>query len=181
MHPQLSIEMLRELGVRDEQWIQAVLQHHEQPDGNGYPSGLEGTAIATGAQILSLAEMYGARVKPRGDRAGVPGKEVLRRMFVNRGATADDKLVQVFIKTLGIYPPGSFVKLENGETAIVTRRGTSPATPQVKSVRDALGMPLACAGSRDTAQCAFAIAGGMPRDKLMAINFNTLWDYGLAT
>lgn len=180
MHPQLSIEMLLELGVKDELWMQTILQHHEQPDGNGYPCGLQGAAIGIGAQILSLADMYGAMVKPRGDRDGVPGKEVLRRMFVNRGAMADDKLVQVFIKTLGIYPPGSFVKLENGETAVVTHRGATPAAPKVKSVRDALGMPLAYANSRDTAQRTFAIAFGMPRDRLMAINCNLLWDYGLA-
>ncbi len=180
IHPQLSIEMLLELGVKDDLWIQTILQHHEKPDGNGYPCGLKGEAIAVSAQILSLADIYGAMVKPRGNREGVPGKDVLRKIFMNRGAMAEDKLVQIFIKTLGIYPPGSFVKLENGETAIVTRRGTSPAAPKVKSVRDPLGMPLAYANSRDTAQRVFAICIGIPRDKLMAINFNALWDYSLA-
>lgn len=179
MHPQLSIEMLLELGVRDDTWLQAILQHHEKPDGSGYPCGLKGDAVSIGAQILSLADIYGAMVKPRAHREALPGKEVLRKMFLGRGAMADDRLIQVFIKTLGIYPPGSFVKLENGETAIVTRRGDSPAAPKVKCVRDALGMPLAYASSRDTKFRPFTISAGIPRDKRMAINFNMLWDYGL--
>lgn len=180
IHPQLSIEMLLELGVKDDAWIEAVLQHHEKPDGSGYPCALTGAAIARSAQILSLADLYGTMVKPRAYREGLPGKEVLRKMFLARGEMADDEIVQIFIKTLGIYPPGSFVRLENGETAIVIRRGKSPAAPKVKCVRDALGMPLAYSNSRDTAQRPFVISAGIPRDKLMAINFNALWDYGLA-
>lgn len=180
LHPQLSIEMLLELGVKDDAWIQAILQHHEKPDGSGYPCGLKGGSIARSAQILCLADIYGSMVKPRPHRDALPGKEVLRQLFIKRGVMVDDELVQVFIKAMGIYPPGSFVRLENGETAIVTRRGKSPAAPQVKSVRDSLGMPMAYSSFRDTAKQPFGICAGIPRDKRMTINLHSLWDYGWA-
>ncbi|MDP2794946.1 MAG: HD domain-containing phosphohydrolase [Sulfurisoma sp.] len=180
LHPQLSVEMLREFGVEDESWLQIIWQHHERPDGGGYPVGLKGADIGRGAKILALADIYGTMIKPRAHRAALHGKEALGRMFVERGGMIDGELVHVFVKTLGIYPPGSFVKLRNGETAIVIRRGTAAAAPKVKSVRDPLGMPLAYLSERDTARQPFAISEGIPHDKLMAINFHALWDYGRA-
>lgn len=177
LHPQLSVEMLRELGVSDPLWLETVLHHHERPDGGGYPAGLKGGEIGHGARVLALADTYGTLIKPCATREGLPGKEVMRKMFMERGEMVDGDLIQVFIKTLGIYPPGSFVKLQSGEMAIVIRRGKSPAAPQVKCVRDALGMPLAYLSRRDTANKSYAISAALPRDTRMALSFPTLWDY----
>lgn len=177
LHPQLSAEMLAELGVTDLAWIQTVLQHHERQDGSGYPRGLNGVDIGRGAKILAMADTYGTLVKPCAKHAALPGKEIMRRMFVERGEMVESELIQIFIKTLGIYPPGSFVKLRSGETAVVTRRGKNPATPLVKCVRDALGMPLAYFSRRDTALPSYAIGEVLPRDPLMALNAHALWDY----
>lgn len=181
LHPQLSYEMLQELGVTDELWMQSILQHHERCDGHGYPRGLSGAAIGVGAKILSLADRYSAMVQPHACREGLPGKEVLRRMLLQHDTAPVDATLHAFVETLSIYPPGSFVKLENGETAIVTRRGNSPASPQVKSVRDPHNMPLPHSSIRDTARRPFAISSNIPRDKCMAINVHALWGYDFAT
>lgn len=178
LHPLLSAEMLRAFGVRDGLWIDTVLQHHEKLDGSGYPHARRGTDVSRYAQLVGLADVYCAMVKTRAYRGAVHGKEALRRLFLDHGARMDSALVQVFIKEIGIYPPGSFVKLQNGETAVVTRRGKSSATPRVKSILDPRGMPLADAIRRDTAGKAHAIAAIVPRVKTVAIDFSTLWDYG---
>jgi len=178
LHPQLSAEMLLELGVKDNLWMQTILQHHERANGGGYPCGLKGTKFSRDAQILALADIYSAMITPRAYRDAIHAKEILRKLFLSRDTTVDGELVQTFIKVLGIYPPGSFVKLQNGESAIVTRRKVnSPTTPMVRSVIDAQGVPLATPISRDTAMKPFAIFDGIPRNKIIKIDSHSLWDY----
>lgn len=180
LHPLLSVEILSELGVKDEQWIRTVLAHHERLNGSGYPTGMKGEEITLGARIIALADIYGAVIKPRAYREALHAKDALKDIFVAHCDKEDNELIHLFIKEIGIYPPGCFVKLQNGETAIVTRRGISPATPKVKSILDALGMPLVHSISRDTSIKQLAISGALPRNKLVAINFRSLWDYKLA-
>ena len=180
LHPQLSTEMLLELGVQDKVWLDSVLQHHERANGSGYHRSLKGRHILRSAQMLSLADIYGAMVKPRAYRDAIHAKEALSKIFMTRGSEVDGELVQIFIKELGIYPPGSIVRLENGEMAIVTRRGDSPTAPRVKSVFDGQGKPLDVSVSRDTSDRSYAIREIIPRDKRMSFNFPLLWDYGLA-
>jgi len=177
LHPLPSIEMLLELGVSDDMWIQTILHHHERFDGSGYHCGLKGSAISQGAQILSLADTYSAMLKPHAHRNAARAKEILQKMFMNRGAVFAEELVQAFIKELGIYPPGSMVKLQNGELAIVTRRSPSPSAPKVKSILNALGMPMTTSVSRDTTMGPFAICAGIPRSRIQKVNYHALWDY----
>lgn len=180
IHPLLSVEMLSELGVKDDLWMRTVSHHHERLDGNGYPGRHKGKDIPQSARIVALADSYGAMIKPRAYREAIHAKEALRDIFVARSEKDDDGLVHAFIKEIGIYPPGCFVKLQNGETAIVTRRGSSPATPKVKSILDSLGMPLVHSIMRDTSMKHLSVAGTLPRNRLIAINFRSLWDYKLA-
>lgn len=180
LHPMLSVEMLSELGVKDELWTRVVSQHHERQDGSGYPKGLSAGEISRGARIIALADIYGAMIKPRAHRPAIHAKDALRDLFLQRSEKDSDDLVHPFIKELGIYPPGCFVRLQNGETAIVTRRGANPATPKVKSILDSTGLPLPHFVSRDTAMKPLSISGILPRNKNIAVNFKALWDYKFA-
>ena len=69
-HPETSAALLRERGVSDEIWLNAVLCHHEAIDGSGYPQGSKGDAIPMPAQLVSLADVYCARISNREYRRG---------------------------------------------------------------------------------------------------------------
>jgi len=133
-HPDQSVSMLKEAGVTDDFWLSLVKQHHERIDGSGYPSSLKGDAIAMEALILGMADAFSAMVSERAYRSAVPAKDALRDFFVSRGKQFHESLAVVFIKELGVYPPGIFVQLENGERGVVIKRASDGSVyPTVSS------------------------------------------------
>lgn len=133
-HCERSILMLRERGIEDPLWLRTVLDHHERPNGSGYPAGKTGEEIGLHAQLLSLADVYCARVSGRHYRPPLQPNVALRWLFLNEGACVDETLAAIFIKTLGVYPPGTPVRLRNGSIAVVTHRGPSGSAPRVASI-----------------------------------------------
>lgn len=133
-HCDRGVQMLRERGVDDPLWLQAVQDHHERPDGSGYPAAKRGEAVGLHARLLALADVYCARVSGRDYRPPVQPNVALRWLFLNEAAQLDRRLAEQFIKTLGVYPPGTAVKLRNGSIAIVVQRGPDSRTPRVASI-----------------------------------------------
>ena len=176
-HPKRAANMLREAGVQDEIWINTVQQHHERRDGKGYPEALSGDDISVPVRIVSLADTYGAMISPRNYRAAKFSRESLCEIFLKRGAEIDESLPPLFIKELGVFPPGAFVKLHNGETAVVVRRGANAMTPQVQSVVSPKGVPLPAPLLRDSGQDIYSIREMAPPSKGFAINRQLLWGY----
>lgn len=123
-HPVRSHTLLREHGVDDPLWLTLVLQHHERPDGSGYPDALRGPDIDPLARLLSLADIYSAMVLPREYRHGIRAQQAVRRIFLARGQQVDAALAADFIGEIGVFPPGACVRLVNGETGVVVRRGS---------------------------------------------------------
>lgn len=121
-HSQVGVELLTGAGVEDEVWLDVVLQHHERVDGCGYPHALSAASIRRKAKILALADMYSALVTPRKHRKPILAKEALRTLFLSRGQEVDEELAGHFIRETGIFPPGAFVRLANGDIAVVARR-----------------------------------------------------------
>jgi hypothetical protein len=149
-HPEESVKLLREYGVTDELWLGAMLSHHEAIDGSGYRQGRKGDDIPLPAQLVSLADIYCARISSRDYRAPLRPNAALRALFLDQGKKVRDGLASLFIKAIGVFPPGTAVRLENGELAVVVRRGESASTPHVASIIGPRGMPLAQPLKRDT-------------------------------
>jgi hypothetical protein len=101
----------------------------------------------------------------------------LREIFLKRGGKVDENLAKALIKELGLYPPGSFVRLHNGEIAIVFRRGKTATTPLVRSVIGPRGAMLGRPVRRDTSETHYVIVDLAPYDPSVRISFNQLWDY----
>lgn len=175
-HPQKSVDILRSAGVDDELWLSIVLQHHERDDGSGY-HGLKADEITEEAKIIALADRYSAMVSPRVHRSALSANDSLKSLFLNKGKDHDETLSLVFIKLLGIFPPGSFVLLENGEIAIVTKRPTTGMWPTVKSILSprggAFGEPL----TRDCNDAAHKIKEICMPENLPPLNHTKLWGY----
>jgi hypothetical protein len=109
--------------------------------------------------------VYLAKISPRSFRQGKPPNIAAKEMLQEKGMS--QALASIIIKEIGIYPPGSYVKLANGEIAVVTERGEQVHTPQVYSLLNPNGMPLGEPVPRDTNSAAFAVSSIVPRNKVM--------------
>ncbi|MEI7036368.1 HD-GYP domain-containing protein [Fulvimonas yonginensis] len=133
-HCQLGVARLRDHGITSAAWLNAVRDHHERADGSGYPGGKRGDEIGRPARLLALADVYCARVSGRDYRPPLQPTLALRWLFLNEGAALDERLARGFIKTLGVYPPGTGVRLRNGSLAVVIQRGPAGHQPVVASL-----------------------------------------------
>jgi HD-GYP domain-containing protein (c-di-GMP phosphodiesterase class II) len=106
-HCDRSVAILRGHGVSSELWLDIVQDHHERPDGSGYPASKAGDALGLLAQLLSLADVYCARVSSRDFWPAMLPNVALRWLFLSEGAAVSQELAALFIKALGIYPPGT--------------------------------------------------------------------------
>ncbi len=141
--------LLQAFGVTDPEWLDAVAHHHPE-------RAPAGTAVAPLARLLHHVDIYLAKVTPRAYRCAKNTQAAARELL--QDARLDMQFSSSLIKMVGIYPPGTYVKLVNGDSAVVVRRGASAHTPAVCSLqsgaRQALGEPVA----RDTALPKFAVA-----------------------
>jgi len=136
-HPTRSAAMLQAAGIADQEWLDAVAQHHETPTGRGYPNGI--TEIGEMGSLLRRADMYTAKLSSRASRAPMPAHEAARVMFVQ---DQGHPMVAALVKEFGIYPPGCCVRLASGEVGLVVKRGPATNTPVVASVINWRGEPM---------------------------------------
>ncbi|MDP1977372.1 MULTISPECIES: HD-GYP domain-containing protein [Undibacterium] len=175
-HPETAVRMLRAAGVDNEDWLSWVLHHHENEDGSGYPEKKSSADIPQNAKIISLADRYCARVCARSYRKSMLPNAALRDILVEGKSKIDPMLVTVFIKELGTYPIGTFVKLESGETAVVTGKGATTTTPLVHALLGPRGTPLSMPIRRDTQKPLMGIREVLHRDQVpVKFTMRHLW------
>jgi len=172
-----SAEMLQRAGVTDPIWLSAVLDHHERVDGTGYPRGLRGHAVSIEARILGIVDIYSAMIRPRAYRDAQSSRIALRDIFLERGQRIDERMASLFIKELGVYPPGTLLRLANGEIAVATRRTTDAAHPQLRCVIGRDGMLLSYPQIRDSRNADTAIVDVLPANQYRSVlgSLNVLW------
>jgi len=97
-HPLASWQLLRQLGVQDEDWLIAVAQHHEQSDGTGYPQGLQGEQIPLFGRIVGMADVFDALMNDRPYRPAMSAQQALAVVAEERGRGFDPVLVDAFMQ-----------------------------------------------------------------------------------
>lgn len=173
-HPILSHELLRGAEVTDPLWLQAVLEHHEHPDGGGYPFGIQ-TPCAEG-MLLQTADIFSAKISARTARSSITPQKAARSLYLESGNGRKNPFVAVLIKEIGIFPPGTFVKLANDEIALVMHRGSRVNTPEALSLTTPQGIPYHQPVLRHTAHRSFAIVAVIPRNHLkFRVNLERIW------
>lgn len=136
-HPYKSLEILKQTGITDEKWLEIVFKQHEKLDGSGYPQGLTGDDLPGYVRLATLSDVYAAMVLPRSYRDGIHCQQAIKDIFAERSKTLDEHLSSMFIKDIGIFPPGVWVELSSGEKGIVIKRGLRNATqPTVSCLID---------------------------------------------
>jgi putative nucleotidyltransferase with HDIG domain len=139
LHCQYGVEIGQRLGF-PVPCLAIIGDHHEAFDGSGYPRKLKGEAIGVLPRIVAIANFYDELCNPVNIAAALTPHETLALMFAKHRNKFDPKLLQVFIRCLGVYPPGTIVQLSNGVTGMVVTVNTSRPMKPVVVVHDA-GVP----------------------------------------
>ena len=143
-HPEEGHKMLLEGKNISPVALDVCLHHHEKIDGRGYPHRLQGDAISLYAKMGAVCDVYDAVTSNRPYKAGWDPAESVRKMAEWAGHF-DQRVFQAFIKSIGIYPVGSLVRLESGRLGVVIdQTDKSLLTPKLRvffSTRSNLRIP----------------------------------------
>ncbi len=163
-HPQRSVQLLRDSGIDDAEWLATVEDHHEQSDGGGYPRGVKEASDL--ARVLRAADIYMANISPRAQRPALAPQVAVRQLFQQEQGSP---VATAMLRAIGIFPPGDVVQLRSGEIAVVTRRAAKGPAPLVASVSNSRGVPVLDTLKRNTAEPEYAIVGPATPSQLMAL------------
>jgi len=176
-HPTESVLLLKSVGVQNTDWLNFIAAHHEAADGNGYPKGMSEGEIPLGASLISLSDVYCAKVSGRNYRKPVYANVAARDIFLDKDQYATETLIEVFVKILGLYPPGCIVKLESNELGLVVKRGERVDAPTVQVLsKNKHGQIHLLNVKRQTSQKNYAIKSIIPLDSTEALfNPSDVW------
>lgn len=139
-HPMHSYKIItKELKYAEEIGV-AALQHQERWDGGGYPRKLSGTNIVLPARVIAVTDAFEAMVSKRPYRNSMIGYAAMRAILSDNARRFDPDVLKVFIRTMGIYPIGSVVLLNNSSVGrVIEINSSAPLRPKVKIMIDANG------------------------------------------
>lgn len=162
-HPSAGHALLQAMGVADADWLDLVLNHHEAPDGSGYPAGRAVDSLPL--QILRLADRFIARISPRRSRTSLSARQAVRAHYLEM-RDHPSQLGELLVRRLGLYLPGSYVKLRNGEIAVVTRVSDTVDKPTVLAILNKDGLPYGAPRVRQTLAPEFQIVEPVLAEKV---------------
>lgn len=172
-HPTEAVRLLRAVGVTDPLWLKVILSHHTDLPCN-LPLAQRSPAERL-TRILQVVDRYTAAMSPRISRAGRDAKDAARSAIVQAGAGGHDEVGLALVQVLGLHPAGTFVKLANGETAVVLRRGAKASEPYVASVLNKRDEPIAEPRLHHTASAAVAVTQAVSASTVrVRLNLDTM-------
>lgn len=164
-HPVRGSMLLTSLGVADDVWLEVISYHH---DDAADKLELHETPPATRlARILKLVDRYAAMISPRLSRSGRSATESARSIMANASAKTDE-IAHAMVRAVGLYPPGTFVRLENDDLAVVVRRNASASQPHIAVLGKSSGELLAMPRLHDTADAASRIRTALAASSVRA-------------
>ncbi|MCX7024552.1 MAG: HD-GYP domain-containing protein [Spirochaetes bacterium] len=139
-HPLLSYRIItKELFYPEDVGI-IGLQHHERWDGEGYPRRTAGPEIDVLSRIVSTADAFEAMVSEKPYRNSIIGYQAMKNLLSDNGRRFDPEILKAFIRSMGIYPIGSLVLLNNAAIArVLETHAESPLRPKLRIIVDEFG------------------------------------------
>lgn len=136
-HVVLGSDIVRQLPGVPALALEPLELHHERFDGSGYPKGLKGEAIPLAGRMAAIVDVYDAITSDRIYRKGISPAGAVQKLFEWSQFHFDPSLMQVFLKSVGIYPVGSLVQLESGRLGVVIEQADGNLlTPKVRVMYD---------------------------------------------
>ncbi len=140
MHTIHTYKIISQFLKYPEEIASIALQHHERWDGKGYPRGLRGNDILLPARIISVADAYEAMVRERPYRNSMIGYNAMKEILNDNGRRFDPRVLKAFLKSMGIYPIGSIVQLNNSSVGrVVENHPEAPLRPKLELIIDEYG------------------------------------------
>ncbi len=139
-HPLLTYKIItKELLYPDDVGITG-LQHHERWDGQGYPRRVAGEDIDILSRIVSVADAFEAMVSEKPYRNSMIGYAAMKALLSDNSRRFDPEILKAFIRSMGIYPIGSLVLLNNAAIArVVETHPDAPLRPRLRILVDEFG------------------------------------------
>ena len=135
-HSANSRLMLASLNVTDALWLDIVSLHHDERTDTGQLRLMPPASRL--ARILRMVDRYAAMISPRKSRVGRSATDSVRSIISN-SSEQNDEVGHALVRAVGLCPPGTYVRLDNGEVAVVMRRSPKPNLPHVAIVIDDTG------------------------------------------
>jgi hypothetical protein len=157
-HAAAAAHTLAAAGVDDALWLAIVRQHHDEA-----PDALPLMRLppdAAAARLLRRIDRFAAALAARADRAPLSPVMAARLACLGADGMADE-IGHALTGALGLYPPGSAVRLANGEQGVVIGRGLRANLPRVAVLVSIDGLALATPLVRDTADPQYAVRGSL--------------------
>jgi HD-GYP domain-containing protein (c-di-GMP phosphodiesterase class II) len=175
-HPMDGARKLQSLGVTDREWLRAVLEHHETQEGTGYPRHVKNPSLL--AVLIHTCDVYASLISGRTYRKPLLASDAAKKLYLDMAHGKDNPFAGLLIKEVGMYPPGTFLRLANGEVGVVKARNPEHANaPVVAVLINTKGLRQAEPVLRQTASDAdFKVAAVLPRDNsMLSVNFDQIW------
>jgi hypothetical protein len=160
-HPRLSADLVRRWGPPDDSIAQAVLEHHEREQGQGFPQGLTGAAVHADAKILGLADTYTGLTLPPTARPRLRPHEAVREIVKSRHDAFPSPLIKALLSEISVFPPGTIVRLNTEEIGrVIAVNRNHPLRPRVEIMADSKGQRLPSPKTIDLSEAPFIYITG---------------------
>lgn len=169
-HAPRSVDLLQQMGVTDNLWLEAVLFHRAKTPGP-LAARSDGKRLA---RLIQRTDMFAAKLSPRASRAPDSPASAMQACYFDEHKKIDETGAAL-IKAVGIYSPGTYVRLTTNEIAVVVKRGLNTTMPKVAVLINRQGMATGEPIMRETSLTEFRIVGSVPhRDVKVSHNLERL-------
>lgn len=143
LHPVHGAELVATMPGIDKASVVIILEHHMRADGRGYPAVRSHRGQHLTSRIVAVADAFDAMTSRRSYSAARLADDAIGVLVDNMGTSFDARLVRLFVRMMGVYPPRSVVRLDSGEVAVVLAAGATDLTrPAVRVISGPQGEVL---------------------------------------
>jgi HD-GYP domain-containing protein (c-di-GMP phosphodiesterase class II) len=139
-HPKRSADIVQRWSPPHARIVDAIRDHHEREQGQGFPRAARGADIDADAKLIGLVDTYAALTLPPGARPRLRPHEAIRDIVKSRADQFAPALIKALLSEISVFPPGTLVRLNSEEVGrVIAVNRNHPLRPQVEIVADARG------------------------------------------